>query len=159
MAVPAVSSRERSCCRGASGRSFPSYLRVWPRRVGLVGTPPDSNAEWHSALQTKSRDDPPPYPGTRTRDPMTLPPSKWHLHMARPRRVGLAGSWAHENAEWSSAMLGHAGIRNGICQIIHLGARGISRRGGIGPEGLEARGSRGTSFCFILLIFSSSFPF
>ena len=74
--------------------------------------------------------------------PPSGPCRKWHLHMARPRRVGLAGSLAHENAEWSSALLGHAGIRNGICQIIHLRARGVSRRGGIGPEGLEARGSR-----------------
>ena len=77
--------------------------------------------------------------------------------MARPRRVGLAGSWAHENAEWSSAMLGHAGIRNGIFQIFHLGARGPSRRGGIGLKSIEARGSRGASFCFILFIFSSKF--
>ena len=70
--------------------------------------------------------------------------------------MGLAGSWAHENAEWWSAMLGHAGIRNGICQIIDLGARDTSRRGGIGLEGLEARESRGASFCFIHT-FSSNF--
>ena len=73
------------------------------------------------------------------------PPSgscrKWHLHMARLWRVGLVGSLAHDNAEWLSALLGHAGIRNRICRIIHLRARGVSRRGGIGPEGLEARGS------------------
>ena len=68
------------------------------------------NVEWHSALQTKSRDE-----------------------------------------KWSSAMLGHAGIRNGICQIFHLGARGSSGRGGIGLKGVEARESRGSSFCFILL--------
>ena len=66
---------------------------------------------------------------------------KWHLHMARPRRLGLVRSLAHDNAEGLSALLGHAGIRNRICQIIHLGARDVSRRGGIGPEGLEARGS------------------
>ena len=66
---------------------------------------------------------------------------KWHLHMARPRRLGLVRSLAHDNAEGLSALLGHAGIRNRICRIIHLGARGVSRRGGIGPEGLEARGS------------------
>ena len=76
------------------------------------------------------------------RRPLRSPCRKWHLHMARPRRVGLAGSLVHHNAEWSSALLGHAGIRNRICRIIHLRARGVSRRGGIGPEGLEARGSR-----------------
>ena len=75
------------------------------------------------------------------------------------RRVGLAGSWAHENAEWLSAMLGHAGIRNGICQTFHLGARGSSGRGESGLKGVEARESRGASFCFILLIFPSNLPF
>ena len=73
--------------------------------------------------------------------PPSGPCRKSHLHMAMPRRVGLAGSLAHDNAEWSSALLGHAGIRNRICRIIHLRARGVSRRGGIGPEALEARGS------------------
>ena len=74
---------------------------------------------------------------------------KWHLHMARPRRVGLVGSLAHDHAEWSSALLGHAGIRKRICWIIHLRARSVSRRGGIGPEGLEARGSGQQHYLFI----------
>ena len=51
--------------------------------------------------------------------------------------MGLTRSWAHENAEWSSAMLGHAGIRNGICQIIHL-RPGVSQ----GEEGLAPRAFR-----------------
>ena len=87
------------------------------------------------------------------------PPSgpcwKWRLHMARLRRVGLVGPLARDNAEWSSALLGHAGIENRICRIIHLRARGVSRRGGIDPKGLEARGPGQQHF--VLSSFFSSF--
>ena len=62
------------------------------------------------------------------------------LHMARLRRVGLVGPLVRDNAEWSSALLVHAGIENRICGIIRLRARGVSVRGGIDPEGLEVRG-------------------
>ena len=87
--------------------------------------------------------------------PPSGPCRKWRLHMARLRRVGLVGSLARDNAEWSSALLGHAGIKNRICRIIHPRARGVSRRGGIDPEGLEARGSGQQHF--VLSSFFSSF--
>ena len=49
--------------------------------------------------------------------------------------MGLTGPWAHANAESLSAMLDHAGIRNGIGQTFHLRARGSSGRGGSGLKG------------------------
>ena len=52
------------------------------------------------------------------------------------RRMGLTGPWAHENAEWLPALLGHAGIRNGIGQTFHLRARGSSGTGGSGLKGV-----------------------
>ena len=83
------------------------------------------------------------------------PCRKWRLYMARLRRVGLVGSLARDNAEWLSALYGHAGIENRICRIIHPRARGVSKRGGIDPEGLEARGSGQQHF--VLSSFFSSF--
>ena len=93
--------------------------------------------------------------------PPSGPCQKWRLHMARLRRVGLVGPLARDNAEWSSALLGHAGIEKRICRIIHLRARGVSRRGGINPEGLEARGSGQQYFVLSQFFssFSSKFPF
>ena len=76
----------------------------------------------------------------------STPPSgpcwKWRLHMARLWWVGLVGPLVSDNAEWSSVLLGHAGIENRICGIIRLRARGVSGRVGIDLEGLKARGSR-----------------
>ena len=78
------------------------------------------------------------------------------LHMARLRRVGLVRPLVRDNAEWLSALLVHARIKNRICGIIRLRARGGSGRGGIDPEGLKVRGS-GQQYFFchhpILLIF------
>ena len=74
--------------------------------------------------------------------------------------MGLVGPLVRDNAEWSSALLVHAGIENRICGIIRLRARGGSGRGGIDPEGLEVRGS-GQQYFFchhpILLIFFIKF--
>ena len=56
------------------------------------------------------------------------------LHLARLLRVGLVGPLVRDNAEWSSALLGHAGIENRICRIIRLRGSGGSGRGGIDPE-------------------------
>ena len=88
------------------------------------------------------------------------PCRKWRLHMARLRRVGLVGSLAHDNAEGSSALLGHAGIENRICRII-LSEPGVFR----GEEGSTLRDWRhedpdsSTCFVSILLTFHPSFHF